>query len=249
MRCTRVTSDPPFRRDRAVAGLIAMAVHALLIALLLIGLRARDAAPELPAMTIFEVPLPLSDRYMLSERKTGRREGRAAPPAARAKPTPVVAPPPVIIPETPPPIAAAPSAGTSVDASAGAAPLPGPGTGAGGEGTGTGSGDDGDGDGGGTPSRWLRGEIRDSDYPREAYVAGVSGTVGIRFVVGVKGRVTSCEVTQSSGNAALDEATCRLIIERRRYRPARDAHGRKIPEAYRGDHVWRYMGDDERSED
>ncbi|WP_235889122.1 TonB family protein [Glacieibacterium frigidum] len=246
-----MTSDPPFRRDRAVAGLIAIAVHALLIALLLIGLRARDVAPEPPAMTVFEVPPPRIEPVTPPRLKTGRRAGRAAPPAARAQPTPVVAPPPVIVPETPPPIAAAPVAGTSFDASAGAAPLPGPGTGAGGVGDGLGSGDDGDGDGdgGGTPSRWLRGEIRDSDYPREAYEAGVSGSVGIRFVVGVNGRVTSCEVIRTSGNAALDATTCRLIIERRRYRPARDRDGRKIPEAYRGDHVWRYMGDRERPGD
>lgn len=246
-----MSPDAPAEPRRIAAATVAIGVHLLIGYVLLTALSGDDAIPAPPAMTIFEVPPPRIEPVVPPQRKAGRREGRAAPPAARAQPTPVVAPPPVIVPETPPPIAAAPVAGTGVDANAGAAPLPGPGTGAGGAGDDLGSGDDGDGDGdgGGTPSRWLRGEIRDSDYPRAAYEAGVGGTVGIRFIVGVNGRVTSCTVIRSSGNAALDEATCRLIVERRRYRPARDSTGRKIPEAYRGDHVWRYMGDRERPED
>ncbi|WP_213980223.1 energy transducer TonB, partial [Sphingomonas sp. dw_22] len=124
-------------------------------------------------------------------------------------------------------------------ARSGNGPGAGPGTGAGGQGTGTGSGGAGNGDGdGGTPLEWVGGRIRDSDYPRPALRAGASGTVYLRFTVGVKGRVTDCTVTRSSGNADLDETTCRLIRQRFRYKPSRDANGRPYPDVVTGEHEW-----------
>ncbi|MBO0123988.1 energy transducer TonB, partial [Streptococcus pneumoniae] len=92
-------------------------------------------------------------------------------------------------------------------------------------GTGSGSGGDGNGPGGGggTVLRLLEGSITGRDYPRAAAEAGASGTVGLRFTVGVNGRVTDCRVTRSSGNADLDETTCKLIKRRFRYAPSRDA--------------------------
>ncbi|HYD36402.1 MAG TPA: energy transducer TonB, partial [Allosphingosinicella sp.] len=39
------------------------------------------------------------------------------------------------------------------------------------------------------------------------------------------GRVTDCTVTASSGSAALDSATCRLMKQRARFTPARDSDG------------------------
>ncbi|MDH7976049.1 energy transducer TonB, partial [Sphingomonas sp. AR_OL41] len=118
-----------------------------------------------------------------------------------------------------------------------AAPVPGPGTGAGGEGNGNGAGGDGDGDGG-TPLVLIKGRIKDSDYPRDLLRDGVSGTVYLRFVVGVEGRVTSCTVTKTSGSAELDNTTCRLIMERFRYRPTRDRQGRPVPDEVIGYHRW-----------
>ena len=169
--------------------------------------------------------------------KSKKAEGAASPANLRAKPTEIVAPkPPVPVPPRPP---AAPKAGPGAAASAGAAPVPGPGTGAGGEGNGTGSGAAGDGEGeGGTDLQWIKGSIRDSDYPKAALIAGASGTVGLRFIVGVNGRVTSCTVTRSSGNADLDSTTCRLIMERFRYEPTRNARGVPIPDEVIGEHVW-----------
>ncbi|MDB5696159.1 MAG: energy transducer TonB, partial [Sphingomonas bacterium] len=133
----------------------------------------------------------------------------------------------VVTPIPPPPVVVAPVAGPGADASAGAADVPGPGTGAGGEGNGFGAGGDGDGDGAGdVPPRRVGGRIRDSDYPLDASESGISGRVGVRFVVDVNGRVPSCEVTRSSGSRLLDDTTCRLIVQRYRYRPATDARGR-----------------------
>jgi protein TonB len=57
-------------------------------------------------------------------------------------------------------------------------------------------------------------------------------------VVGPNGRVTECRVIRSSGNAELDETTCRLILERFRFAPARDAQGRKVSDVVVEDHTW-----------
>jgi protein TonB len=136
------------------------------------------------------------------------------------------------------PAATTPAQGS--DASSGNAPIAGPGTGAGGTGNGTGSGGRGNGagGGGGTVLRLIEGDITGRDYPRAAARAGAQGTVGLRFTVGVNGRVTDCQVTRSSGNADLDETTCRLIKKRFRYAPSRDASGRPYADVVTGEQEW-----------
>jgi protein TonB len=125
-------------------------------------------------------PPPAPGKSERKQRADPRPEGAASPPNIVSKATEIVAPVPVIPPVAPPPITAAPVAGIGSETSTGAAPVPGPGTGSGGIGNGTGSGSGGNGGGGGggggngggdgaggeTPPRYLRGRIRDSDYPR-----------------------------------------------------------------------------------
>lgn len=113
----------------------------------------------------------------------------------------------------------------------------GSGGGTGGQGTGDGDGGGGEGEGG-TDLEWLSGEIRQSDYPRDALQAGIGGRVEFRFTVGITGRVTNCTINRSSGNAELDAATCRLVMQRFRYRPSTDAAGRPIQTEVEGDQVW-----------
>lgn len=97
------------------------------------------------------------------------------------------------------------------------------GSGAGGGGTG------GSGDGGPVTRAELRsGRITRSDYPRDANEH--QGLVEARLTVSAAGAVTGCRITRSSGNAVLDAATCRLIRERFRYAPARDAQGNAVPD-------------------
>jgi len=229
-------------RGRVVAAIAAMLLQLLIGYALIAGLSVRIPVKLQQSLDIFEVAAdaPKAPPVVPHPARAHRPAGRAAPPALRAHAAAIVAPPPLLMPEVPPPVLAALTAGPGSDAHAGAAPTPGPGSGAGGTGTGTGSGSDGngDGDGDGTPARLLRGEIRDSDYPRAAYRAGIGGTVYLRFVVGMNGRITECSVTRSSGNADLDATTCRLLMERRRYAPARDAQGHKVPDVWTGDHVW-----------
>lgn len=234
--------DQTRSRERLTAAAATIVLEAVLAYVLLTGLSGTLPAKVEASMQLFDVapvPPPAPERVIVHPHRA-KAAGRAAPKALKAKAAAIVVPPPIVDPlPVPPPVLAAVTAGTGVDAHAGAAPTPGPGSGAGGQGTGTGSGDAGDGDGDGyQPSVLIHGRLRDSDYPRAAYAAGIGGTVSIRFIVGVNGRVTACRVTHSSGYANLDDATCRLIMERQRYRPARDGSGRKVPEVYAGDHIW-----------
>lgn len=212
---------------------------------LLSGLAGGTIAGVLPeALKTFVVPPPPPpppERTVERPRPSTRKEGRAAPPNIRSKATPVVAPTPVVPLQIPPPIIAAPKPFQGNQASQGAAPVAGPSTGAGGIGDGTGSGGYGDGDGDGgdeTPPRWRKGRLKDSDYPRDAADAGQGGTVAIKFMVWTDGRVRDCTVTHSSGSRALDETTCRLITERYRYDPSRDAQGRPVPVWIIETHEW-----------
>lgn len=240
-------------RDRMKSAIGVAAFHALLGYALIVGLGYKvpdevrenlklfDVLPEPPPPPLVE---PARPEPKNEEPKAENPEGAASPKNLKDTPSPVVAPPPVIRLIVPPPIIAAPVAGQGNSVSAGASDVRGPGMGSGGEGMGTGSGAAGDGTGGGGGGgtgrglRWIKGGIRNSDYPRAAALAGVGGTVGLRFVVGANGRVTRCTITRSSGNADLDSTTCRLIKDRFRYRPARDPRGRAVPSTVNGEHEW-----------
>lgn len=63
------------------------------------------------------------------------------------------------------------------------------------------------------------------DYPVSAIRAGQEGTVEVRLLVTVEGRVDRCEILSSSGSATLDLATCNILTRRARFRPALDRFG------------------------
>lgn len=67
-----------------------------------------------------------------------------------------------------------------------------------------------------------------ADYPPEAMVRGEEGVVGFVVAVAPDGRVAACRVTASSGSRALDEGTCRILTERARFTPARNAAGEAV---------------------
>ena len=228
--------------ERLGGALGALAMVALLGWLLLGGLTVRLGDAQVPALQLLSFtapppPPPEPEVKPEPKRAAPKEEGKASPPNKVSRATEVVAPLPA---PTPPPLPAAPKPAQGNDASSGSAPIAGPGTGAGGIGDGTGSGGRGNGagGGGGTPLRLLRGDITGRDYPKAAAEAGAQGTVGLRFTVGVNGRVTDCRVTRSSGNADLDETTCQLILRRFRYEPSRDAGGRPYADVVTGEQVW-----------
>jgi protein TonB len=72
----------------------------------------------------------------------------------------------------------------------------------------------------------LASYVSDADYPSTAIRNEEQGTTRFRLVVAADGHVTDCTVTGSSGSAALDATTCRLMKSRARFSPARDSDGR-----------------------
>lgn len=180
--------------------------------------------PRLASFDVLPPPPPPPPDPPPPRHAAARARQAAAPAARRAVPTPVVAPPPVVLLPVPPVVATAPVAGIGAGISAGAADS-GSGTGAGGAGDGRGGGGDGD---GGTDIRLIRDKRKDDLPPAARHLDGVR-TVGMRWVVGVDGRVHDCRVTRSSGDADLDMQTCALLSDQLRYAPARDAAGRRIP--------------------
>ncbi|MEA3029289.1 MAG: hypothetical protein QOG13_614 [Sphingomonadales bacterium] len=73
--------------------------------------------------------------------------------------------------------------------------------------------------------------LSDADYPPEAIRNGEHGIVGIRLEVGADGVVTACRVTAPSGSPSLDAASCRVMTERARFTPARNAAGQAVADS------------------
>ena len=63
------------------------------------------------------------------------------------------------------------------------------------------------------------------DYPASAQASGAEGTSQASITIGPDGRVASCNIIRSSGNSALDAATCNIIRRRAKFVPARDSNG------------------------
>jgi len=82
--------------------------------------------------------------------------------------------------------------------------------------------------------RPARGNVRTlfsaDDYPADAQANGQEGTVQAELSIDRLGRVSACTVLRSSRVRSLDEATCGVLINRARFRPARDAAGRAVPD-------------------
>lgn len=237
----------PGRRERVISAIAAVTLQGLVVFALMVGLGVSlppHIADQLRLINVLPEPPPPPPVHVVPPReRSPRPEAAAAPPNLRATPTEIVMPPPPVPIPLPPPVIAAPVAAQGSQATAGAADVVGPGTGAGGQGNGLGSGNGGNGNGGGglgrdTGPHQTRGELRDSDYPRGAASAGAEGAVSVRFSVEVDGRVTHCRITESSGNRELDITTCRLIEERYRFRPARDAQGNPVLSFVEESHDW-----------
>ena len=234
------------RRERTAAALASGTIVLGFAVMLVFGLRVGwlppgaaslvsvDVAPDVPKSPPSEPP---------ARRRTRESAPKdaAAPRALRNEATPIVAPPviPLIV---PPPVVTAPVAGAGSAASQGASDLPGPGQGAGGTGNGTGGGGlGGNGDGGGMPvvgPRQIKGRLTYRDLPDGLLEPGQQARVGVRYTVGIDGRVSGCIADEPSGLAVADSLTCRLIEQRFVFRPARDAAGRAVRSQIVEYHTW-----------
>lgn len=219
-------------RDRLRAMIAVVLVHAATGYALIAGLAVSLGQPVTSALKLF-VPVPPLEPNRNppppAHPRAPRQAGAAAPPGLKAKATDIVAPP-IVFAQPPPPVAVTLKADTGAAPKSGASDVVAPGTGSGGEGDGP--------SGAGAPLQQIAGRITGRDYPERPLRAGIGGTLYVRYIVGVKGRVSDCRVVRSSGNAELDETTCRLITQRFRYRPRRDPDGKPIPNVIIEDHSW-----------
>ncbi|HEY4070498.1 MAG TPA: energy transducer TonB [Sphingomicrobium sp.] len=71
----------------------------------------------------------------------------------------------------------------------------------------------------------LRTLFTADDYPASAQAAGAEGTAQASLTIGSDGRVTGCSLIRSTGNTALDGATCNILRRRAKFTPARDSNG------------------------
>ncbi|GAB5486523.1 MAG: hypothetical protein Pars2KO_00930 [Parasphingorhabdus sp.] len=77
-----------------------------------------------------------------------------------------------------------------------------------------------------------------ADYPKEALEERAEGRSSFRLTISVGGKVKSCTITDSSGFAALDEQTCRLLMANGSFRPALDENGKPIEGEWRSAVRW-----------
>jgi protein TonB len=232
-------------QERAAAALAAFAIVLLLVVALVFGLRVavvvRDSA-TLVSVLLDEPkpPQPKPSPKPARQPESKAAKGAPAPANRKNQATPIVAPPvvPLIV---PPPVVVATQAGTGQAASNGASNRTGPGQGAGGIGNGTGGGGrGGEGAGGGVAvgPRQIHGHLSFSDMPEGLLAPGAEAHVGIRYVVGIDGRVSDCLVDEPSGYRVLDTLTCRLVSQRFRFKPARDKAGRPVASQIAETHTW-----------
>lgn len=240
------TFAPPGPSRRILALALSAAIHIAALAALLLWHFAPQPSDRQAPITVVDLPEdapPEKPRSPPPEPKAEHEKaasGAPAPAGPKAEAAPLAAAIPVVVPTLPASILPA----TGVAVSSGAA-TSGTGTGAGGAGDGTGGGGDGTGAGGrardGTDPVIVRGSFRQSDYPKELRATGPKGVTWADVVVGVNGRVISCRITKPSGIPLFDAKTCQILLERFRYRPARDAQGRPVaaPDSFSVD--WDYQ--------
>lgn len=76
-----------------------------------------------------------------------------------------------------------------------------------------------------------------SDYPFEAAKFGLAGKVRFRLAIDPHGRVTGCEILQSA-RPVLDAVTCRVLVKRARFEPARGSSGEAVASTYESQVTW-----------
>jgi protein TonB len=71
----------------------------------------------------------------------------------------------------------------------------------------------------------LRSLFSADDYPAAAQAAEAQGTAQATLTISPSGQVIGCNLIRSTGNSALDSATCNILRRRAKFTPARDSSG------------------------
>ena len=185
--------------------------------------QAIEAVGSLVTVTITTPPEPTPAPSPEPDAGAAGDQGRKATPREAQAPADR-------IPVRPTPIPRASSTGS---ANTSGAREQGSGTGADGEGSGAGSGAGGGGPGGGaaTAPVLVSGAIDDArayPIPEGGREARIGKTVIIALTVGADGLPSACRTYRTSGLPATDAVTCRLALERLRFRPATNARGEPV---------------------
>lgn len=88
------------------------------------------------------------------------------------------------------------------------------------------------------PANARTGWVTTGDYPARDLREGNQGLAGYTLAIGANGKVQSCVITQSSGFAGLDEATCKYVSRRARFEPATGPDGQAMAGSYSGTVRW-----------
>jgi protein TonB len=89
----------------------------------------------------------------------------------------------------------------------------------------------------------LRTLFSADDYPASAQAAGAEGTAQATLTIGPTGQVVGCNLIRSTGNSALDSATCNILRRRAKFTPARDSNGQATTDSVTTPPiVWRLEG-------
>jgi len=87
----------------------------------------------------------------------------------------------------------------------------------------------------GSPADWFPANA----YPAEAKAKGLEGRTEFKLEIDPQGRITECDIAQSSGSPLLDSTTCALLVTNARFKPAHDASGRAVAGEWRSAMVWK----------
>lgn len=80
----------------------------------------------------------------------------------------------------------------------------------------------------GNPGAW----VTDNDYRTSWIRRGYSGRASFTLEISATGRVSDCTITRSTGHTALDDATCKHLMSRGRFTPAKDSSGNAVAGSY-----------------
>ncbi len=242
IRTGRFVDEPALdRRQRGAVVAIVVVIHLALLVLIVRGLGGVSAVlTDVGITSAYNVPLdpPAPSPSPAKDVPSNEPEGAEGAAGKKAKATQIVAKPARIPTRAAP---AAPAASTGNDTRAGAS-LVGSGTGGGAGGLGTGNGGSGNGAGGRQIAQKavkIAGDITSTrDYSREGREARAGKQVIVMLQVGTDGRVTHCSIYKASGDPQADATTCRLAMERFRFRPALDQTGASVESTYGWQQRW-----------
>ena len=80
----------------------------------------------------------------------------------------------------------------------------------------------------GSPGRW----VTNDEYPREEMRQEIEGMVTFQLKVSAEGAVEKCLILHSSNVATFDQLTCKLMMQRAKFKPALDSSDRPITSFY-----------------